>query len=196
MVGAAPVCPPERPRSGVSIRKGHVPIHKSSISIRKGHILTRKGGISIRKGYILTRKGGVSIHKRCMLTPKYVCALRRWMRPHGAMRSGTQAPTIPASIKPFYHATFLVFVRRQSLFRQPFLVLICRRAPLRQGCVISTVSYYKLHNFISVRLYFCFKNSAKWRLHNSCFRKVVCVSTHTPRRRSDTKQKYHSSLKL
>ena len=25
MVGAAPVCPPERPRSGVSIRKGHVP---------------------------------------------------------------------------------------------------------------------------------------------------------------------------
>ena len=25
MVGAAPVCPPERPRSGVSIRKGHIP---------------------------------------------------------------------------------------------------------------------------------------------------------------------------
>ena len=72
MVGAAPVCPPERPRSGVSIRKRHVPIHKSSISIRKGHILTRKGG--------------VSIHKRCMLTPKHVCALRRWMRPHGAIR--------------------------------------------------------------------------------------------------------------
>ena len=116
MVGVAPVCPPARPRSGVSIRKRHVPIHKSSISIRKGHILTRKGG--------------VSIHKRCMLTPKYVCALRRWMRPHGAMRSGTQEPTIPASIKPFYHATFLVFVRRLSLFRQPFLVLIRRRAPL------------------------------------------------------------------
>ena len=175
MVGAAPVCPPERPRSGVSIRKRHVPIHKSSISIRKGHvpthkgdvsickghILTRKGGVSIRKRHIPTRKGGVSIHKRCMLTPKHVCALRRWMRPHGAMRSGTLAPTLPASIKPFYHATFLVFVRRRSLFRQPFLVLIRRRAPLRQGCVISTVSYYKLHNFISVRLYFCFKNSAK-----------------------------------
>ena len=45
MVGAAPVCPPERPRSDVSIRKEHVP----------------------------TRKGGVSIHKRCMLTPKHVC---------------------------------------------------------------------------------------------------------------------------
>ena len=45
MVGAAPVYPPERPRRGVSIRKGHVP----------------------------TRKGGVSIHKRCMLTPKHVC---------------------------------------------------------------------------------------------------------------------------
>ena len=25
MVGAVPVCPPERPRSGVSIRKGHIP---------------------------------------------------------------------------------------------------------------------------------------------------------------------------
>ena len=46
MVGAAPVCPPERPRSGVSIRKRH----------------------------ILTRKEGVSIHKRCMLTSKHVCA--------------------------------------------------------------------------------------------------------------------------
>ena len=46
MVGAAPVCPPERPRSGVSIRKGHDP----------------------------TCKGAVSIHKRCMLTPKHVCA--------------------------------------------------------------------------------------------------------------------------
>ena len=60
MVGAAPVCPPERPRSGVSIRKRHVPIHKSSISIRKRHIHIRKGGISI--------------HKRCMLTPRHVCA--------------------------------------------------------------------------------------------------------------------------
>ena len=108
MVGAAPVCPPERPRSGVSIRKRHVPIHKSSISIRKGHILTRKGG--------------VSIHKRCMLTPKHVCALRRWMRPHGAMRSGTQAPTLPASIKPFYHATFLVFVRRGASSGNLFLI--------------------------------------------------------------------------
>ena len=147
MVGAAPVCPPERPRSGVSIRKRHVPIHKSSISIRKGHVPTHKGDVSIRKGHILTRKGGVSIHKRCMLTPKHVCALRRWMRPHGAMRSGTQEPTIPASIKPFYHATFLVFVRRLSLFRQPFLVLIRRRAPLRQGCVISTVSYYNKISF-------------------------------------------------
>ena len=30
MVGAAPVCPPERPRSGVSIRKEHVPQPKRS----------------------------------------------------------------------------------------------------------------------------------------------------------------------
>ena len=46
MVGAVPVCPPERPRSGVSIRKRHIP----------------------------TSKEGVSIHKRCMLTSKHVCA--------------------------------------------------------------------------------------------------------------------------
>ena len=49
MVGAAPVCPPERPRSGVSIRKGHVPIRKGGVSIRKGHIPTRKGGVSMGK---------------------------------------------------------------------------------------------------------------------------------------------------
>ena len=40
------MCPPERPRSGVSIRKEHIP----------------------------TCKEGFSIHKRCMLTPKHVCA--------------------------------------------------------------------------------------------------------------------------
>ena len=48
MVGAVPVCPPERPRSGVSIRKRHVPIRKGGVSIRKGHIPIRKGGISMR----------------------------------------------------------------------------------------------------------------------------------------------------
>ena len=67
MVGAAPVCPPERSRSDVSIRKEHV-------SIRKGHVPTRKRAVSMRKRHILTRKGGVSIHKRCMLTSKHVCA--------------------------------------------------------------------------------------------------------------------------
>ncbi|WP_315256320.1 hypothetical protein, partial [Segatella oulorum] len=35
-------CPPERPRSGVSIRKRHVPIHKRGVSICKGHILPAK----------------------------------------------------------------------------------------------------------------------------------------------------------
>ena len=59
MVGAAPVCLPERPRSGVSIRKRHIPI--------------RKGGISICKRHIHIHKSGVSIHKQCMLTPKHVC---------------------------------------------------------------------------------------------------------------------------
>ena len=60
MVGAVPVCPPERPRSDVSIRKGH--------------ISTRKGSVSIRKEHVPIRKSDVSIHKRCMLTPKHVYA--------------------------------------------------------------------------------------------------------------------------
>ena len=47
MVGAAPVCPPERPRSGVSIRKEHIYIRKCGVSIRKGHVPIRKCGISI-----------------------------------------------------------------------------------------------------------------------------------------------------
>ena len=92
MVGAVPVCPPERPRSGVSIRKGYIPI----------------------------RKGGISIHKRCMLTPKHVCALRRWMRPCRATRAGTQAPPLPASIKPLCHVTSLIFVRRQTVLQQSY----------------------------------------------------------------------------
>ncbi|MFC2523526.1 MAG: hypothetical protein ACFNXZ_10370, partial [Lautropia mirabilis] len=46
MVGAAPVCPPERPRSGVSIRKRHV--------------LTRKSGISTYHRYVRIRKCGIS----------------------------------------------------------------------------------------------------------------------------------------
>ena len=46
MVGAAPVCPPERPRSGVSMRREHVPIHKRDISTYYRYILIRKEGIS------------------------------------------------------------------------------------------------------------------------------------------------------
>ena len=88
MVGAAPVCPPERPRSGVSMHKGHVPTRKGTVSIRKRHVPTRKGDVSICKGRVPTHKGavsmhkehvpthkeGISIHKRCILISKYVCA--------------------------------------------------------------------------------------------------------------------------
>ena len=55
-----------------------------------------------------------------------VCALRmmhicyRWMRPCRATRVGTQAPPLPTSIKPLFRQSFRVFVRRQSLFRQPW----------------------------------------------------------------------------
>ena len=48
MVGAVPVCPPERPRSGVSIRKRHIPTHKGDVSIRKRRVPIRKGGVSMR----------------------------------------------------------------------------------------------------------------------------------------------------
>ena len=77
MVGAAPVCPPERPRSGVSIRKGHVP----------------------------TRKSGVSIHKRCMLTPKHVCAFADGCAPAGRHGGAAAFPsakgTSPPAKEPF-----------------------------------------------------------------------------------------------
>ena len=55
-----------------------------------------------------------------------VCALRmmhtcyRWMRPCRATRAGTQAPPLPTSIKPLCRQSFLMFVRRQSLFCQPW----------------------------------------------------------------------------
>ena len=71
-----------------------------------------------------------------------VCALRmmhtcyRWMRPHGATRAGTQAPPLPTSIKPLCHATSLIFVRRRSLFRQPFLVLVRRQSLFRQPFLV------------------------------------------------------------
>ncbi len=195
MVGAAPVCPPERPRSGVSIRKRHVPIHKSSISIRKRHIHIRKGGISIRKEHAPSVKAAFPfINDACSHQNMFVhLPTDAPLQGDAGGHTGTDPTSLHQTLLP---RNLPRFCPSGSLFRQPFLVLIRRRAPLRQDCVISTVSYYKLHNFISVRLYFCFKNSAKWRLHNSCFRKVVCVSTHTPKRRSDTKQKYHNSLKL
>ena len=49
MVGAAPVCPPERPRSDVSMRKEHVPMRKGDVSIRKEHIPSRKGRVFMRR---------------------------------------------------------------------------------------------------------------------------------------------------
>ena len=49
MVGAVPVCPPERPRSGVSIRKRHIPPTKAAFPSAKGTSPTRKSGVSIRK---------------------------------------------------------------------------------------------------------------------------------------------------
>ena len=98
MVGAAPVCPPERPRSGVSIRKGHIPSHK--------------GGVSLRRNV-------------CALRMMHTCY--RWMRPRGATRAGTQAPPLPTSIKPLCHATFLVFVHRRTIRQQPFFDLVHRR---------------------------------------------------------------------
>ena len=47
MVGAAPVCPPERPRSGVSIGKEHVPTSKEGVSIHKRYVYIHKCGVSI-----------------------------------------------------------------------------------------------------------------------------------------------------
>ncbi len=107
MVGAAPVCPPERPRSGVSIQKGHIP--------------SRKGGVSLR---------------RDVSTSRMMHTCYRWMRPCRATRSGTQAPTLPASIKLLCRATFLAFVHRRTIRRQPFFDLVHRRTVRRHTFLV------------------------------------------------------------
>ena len=58
------------------------------------------------------------------------------MRPRGATRAGTQAPPLPTSIKSLCHATFLVLIHRQSLFRQPFLVFVHRQSLFRQPFLV------------------------------------------------------------
>ena len=131
MVGAAPVCPPERPRSGVSMRKRH--IH------------TRKGGVSICKRHIHIRKSVVSIHKQCLLTPKHVCVFAdgcalmgrrgRAHRHSPYQLHQTHLPAIISHVCPSAEplpAIIFDFVCRQSLFRQPFLVLVHRRRLFRQ----------------------------------------------------------------
>ena len=116
MVGAAPVCPPERPRAAFPSVKDTSP--------------TRKGGASIRKGRVPICKGGVSIRRNvCISRMMHTCY--RWMRPCGATRAGTQAPPLPASINPLCRATFFVLVHRRTVRRQPFLVLV-RRQTVRQ----------------------------------------------------------------
>ena len=67
-----------------------------------------------------------------------VCRLRmmhiryRWMHPCRATRAGTQAPPLPASIKPLCHATFLSLVRRRIPRRQPSCAFVHRRSSCRQ----------------------------------------------------------------
>ena len=51
---------------------------------------------------------------------KICLCICRWMRPHGATRAGTQAPPLPTSIKPLYHAIFLDFVTRRTILRQSY----------------------------------------------------------------------------
>ncbi|WP_315357460.1 hypothetical protein [Segatella oulorum] len=54
MVGAAPMCPPERPRSGVSIRKCGAAIRKCCVSICERHASMCKRDVSIRERRHLT----------------------------------------------------------------------------------------------------------------------------------------------
>ena len=103
MVGAVPVCPPERPRSDVSIRKRHIPIHKGSVSMRRNV---------------------------CALRMMYTCY--RWMRPYRATRAGTQAPPLPISIKPLFRQSFLMFVCWRAPRRQSFRAFARRQTLRRQ----------------------------------------------------------------
>ena len=84
-VGAAPVCPPERPRSGVSIPKIHALYAGNERWMRPCGATRAGSGVSIPK-----------IHVLC-------AGIERWMRPYRATRAGTQAPPLPIP-RNIFHA--------------------------------------------------------------------------------------------
>ena len=154
MVGAVPVCPPERPRSGVSIRKGHIPYpQRRRFHPQKSTSPIHKGGVSIGKGHIPSRKGGVFMRRNvCALRMMHTCY--RWMRPCRATRAGTQAPPLPTSIKPLCHATSLILVHRRAPRRQPFFDLVHRQAPRRQPqSGMTAVSQPRPNKFVQTRAF-------------------------------------------
>ena len=81
------MCPPERPRSGVSIRKCGAAIRKCGAAIRKCCV-------SICERHASMCKRDVSIHERHRQTMD---------TPLWGARAGTQAPPLPTSII-FFHA--------------------------------------------------------------------------------------------
>ena len=139
MVGAAPVCPPERPRSGVSIRAAAFPSAKgASPSVKEAFPCAKGASPSVKAAFPF-------INDACSHQNMFVhLPMDAPLQGDAGGHTGT-APTslhqtpLPRSLPRFCPSG--------SLFRQPFLVLIRRRAPLRQGCVISTVSYYNKISF-------------------------------------------------
>ena len=76
------MCPPERPRSGVSIPKTHALCAGDERWMRPCGATRAGSGVSMPKTHTL------------------YAGNERWMRPCGATRAGTQAPPLPISTKP------------------------------------------------------------------------------------------------
>ena len=121
MVGAAPVCQPESPRSGVSIRKRHIPhpqkrrfhVLKCLYIAHDAHLLSMDAPLQGDTGGH-TGTAPTNLHQT--LSPRNLPRLihRRTIRRH----------------------TFHVFVRRRTIRRQSFRVLVrrwslCRRHATR-----------------------------------------------------------------
>ena len=81
------------------------------------------------------------------------------MRPCRATRAGTQAPPLPTSIKPLYHAIFLDFVHRRTILRQ-FYDMSHTRNGRGGACVPARTSAQRRFHPQRAR-----PHPQKWRFH-------------------------------
>ena len=166
MVGAAPVCPPERPRSGVSIRKRRVPppqrwcLHalKCLCITHDAHLLTMDAPLQGDTGGH-TGTAPTSLHQTPL--PAIISCFCPSAEPLPETFSCfcPSVEPLPAIIFDFvcrqslFLQPFLVFVRRRSLFRQPSRAFVRRRSLFRRPflVLVHRQSLFRQPFFVSVR---------------------------------------------